>query len=199
MNAHAARTRVLTATAGAAAAVLLAGCAPAIGSGDDAGGSLPGISVVHSTPPPRVLGPDGLSKLRVGMTLDQAEATGEWKRREESVGSCMSDTGTNGITVGWSGKLGITYLTADNVHTPEGIGAGSTFAQVRAAYPKSALDDGDSLQESLELIGTVWTQVPHRPKLMYVFLFARNTVRRGDLDHARVQLVELKQKAEQRC
>lgn len=188
--------------------ILLAGCEITIGDGDSgtASGTDPDTgpgglfaSPVTSEAPARVLGPDGLGPLRIGMTLDEAAATGAFDKRAETKGACMSDTGTNRITVGWSGRLGISRLTADNVHTPEGIGAGSTYAQVKKAYPKPAYPQDGSLDEDISLMGTVWTAVPNRPKAMYVFRFVPDTVVRGHLDAAKVQIVVLKLKAERNC
>ncbi|WP_101385877.1 hypothetical protein [Streptomyces sp. TLI_146] len=175
------------------AAVAMSGCDIAIGGGsagpaDPAGGGNA-----------RTLGPEGLGPFKLGMTLDQAEATGEWKRRKETVGACMSDTGSSGITVGWSGRLGISSLTADNVRTPEGIGTGSTFAEVKAAY-RRPVDGTGTLEEDAQLMGTVWTAVPGNPKAMYAILFNIGGGMAPDhVEGATVRLVVLKLKAEQRC
>ncbi|MBT2493491.1 hypothetical protein J7E96_34330 [Streptomyces sp. ISL-96] len=183
-----------TAVASLAAAVALAGCEISLRDND-----FPSPSPVPSATTSRTLGPDGLGELTVGMTLDEAAATGEFERRPDKPGTCMSDVGTNGIRVGWSGKLGITSLTAEDVRTPEGIGAGSTFAEVKRAYPEPADDLAGTLDEQIAVIGTIWTAVPGRPDSMYVFQFDPATRTRADLGRAKVGIVVLKLKAERRC
>ncbi|MFI1105176.1 hypothetical protein [Streptomyces melanogenes] len=188
--------RVLGATAAALMAVVaVTGCDITIGGGS-AGPAGPVTADSGNT---RTLGPEGLGPFKVGMTLDQAEATGQWKRRKETVGACMSDTGSSGITVGWSGRLGISSLTADHVRTPEGIGTGSTFAEVKAAYHRP-VDGTGTLEEDAQLMGTVWTAVPGNPKAMYAILFNIGGGMAPDhVEGATVRLVALKLKAEQRC
>ncbi|MFD2691344.1 hypothetical protein ACFS5L_41890 [Streptomyces phyllanthi] len=182
------------------AAAALSACTVSIG-----GPGTPTVPTVTSQPPERVLGPDGIGPLKVGMTLEKAERTGEFERRKENPDACMSYTGENGIVVGWSGRLGISSLTADNVRTPEGIGPGSTYAEVTAAYPELAEPGDMPYDDQLRMMSVIWTSVPDRPKAMYAIRFdtsrwtSRGDLTRAELDRTEVQLVVLKLKANQKC
>ena len=90
-----------------------------------------------------VLGPDGLGPLRLGMSRDQAEATGLvppfWN--ENPSGPCawrsqlVGSPADAGIVLD-SETLGIATIDAyAGVRTPEGIGLGSSRAEVESAYP----------------------------------------------------------------
>jgi hypothetical protein len=92
--------------------------------------------------PPRfrlVLGPDGLGGLRLRMTREQAEATGmiEGYEVEDFIGNCgVSRLRGFGNTVYFTPGLGLSSIHApDGVRTPEGIRAGSTVKELKAAYP----------------------------------------------------------------
>ncbi|MEV6180718.1 hypothetical protein [Streptomyces sp. NPDC052015] len=96
-------------------------------------------------------------------------------------------------------ELGVHSLTAENARTPEGIGPGSTYADVRRVYPEPS-DPDDTLDEQLALLGAVWPAVPGHPDTMYAITFdtSRLTDRRR-LGSATVQVVVLKLKADERC
>ncbi|WP_426569356.1 hypothetical protein [Streptomyces canus] len=184
-------------TGALAATLLLAGC----GFDLDGPGPAPAPEVTSapSDASERTLGPDGVGPFRLGMSLDEAEATGAWERRAENPEACMADTGTDGITVGWSGELGVHSLTAENARTPEGIGPGSTYADVRRVHPEPS-DPDDTLDEQLALLGTVWTAVPGHPDNMYAIKFDTSRLtHRGRPGSATVQVVVLKLKANERC
>jgi len=152
-----------------------------------------------SAPSERVIGPDGLGPFKVGMTLQEAVATGEFKKEKEDPEACMGYTTDDDIRVGWSGRLGVTSVSAENVRTPEGIGPGTTFAKVVRTYERAEADD-PPLDEAIPVIGTIWTSVPDRPKNMYAIKFdMAGVANRDQLFQAPVQVVVLKLKAEQNC
>ncbi|MGW0824025.1 hypothetical protein [Streptomyces sp. NPDC002845] len=203
MHRHIRTKRTLAVTAATTAAIgmtALTGCEVTVSVGNSSSSPsapAPGASDASS----RVLGPDGIGPLKIGMPLDEAEATGEFEHGEEDPEACMSHTSDNGIVMLWSSKRGIYSLTAENARTPEDIGPGSTFADVKQAYPTPAEADDMSYDDQLSFMGTVWTSVPDRPKAMYAIAFDRSTVTRdaATLDTARVLAVHLKLKAEQNC
>jgi len=87
-----------------------------------------------------VLGPDGLGALKLGMNRQQAMATGEVGEVSPTENQCDSyklvgapATVTDGYL---SHSLGIALIVPPaNVRTPEGIGIGSSIADVMRAYP----------------------------------------------------------------
>ncbi|MFG1810649.1 hypothetical protein [Streptomyces sp. NPDC049040] len=194
--------------AGAAALVsalasVLAGCTITIGGGGSPAPAAkptaaPSWRIVPPSHPPREIGPKGLAGLDVGMTLDQAAATGEFTRPATKPSLCNSATGLNGITVGFSPKYGVTKLTAENVHTPEGITAGSTFAEVVRAYPTPSEPDSPYLDDLL-MFGDIWAAVPGRPDAEYVFMFGRQGLTRATAGQAKVMYILLKLRAERNC
>jgi hypothetical protein len=135
----------------------------------------PSISDLGGGPAP-TLGPTGLGKLSLGMTEEQANATGvlkvpaDWKT-QENVGNCLS-LGPPGANAFFSRHHGLAILAgADTVTTPEGIRAGATVDQVAAAYPKLEHPDLGTAREQVQLVGDVVTPVPGNPKALYVFIF----------------------------
>jgi len=88
--------------------------------------------------PADVLGPTGLGKLQIGMTYDQAEATGMVEAGEGSkrCGSWyLKPDRTGDTTVGWT-TVGVSSIPAfGKLATPEGIRIGSNLADVERAYP----------------------------------------------------------------
>lgn len=99
-------------------------------------------SVASSTavaPPPPDFGPLGYGKIRLGMTLADAQATGEIAKVED-MGGDPPGCGRYTATAGWTGfyNQGEIVAIMHNklpAHTPEGITVGSTLDEVRAAYP----------------------------------------------------------------
>jgi hypothetical protein len=118
-------------------------------------GNTPPPPRATTTTPPRttaglpvsstVLGPDGYSKIKLGMTYDQAVATGMLASKGDPPGDagCVGPLSTNNKVMvaisKASGVVGIFAQTTD-VSTPDGIRLGSTLAQVNAAYPKATQD-----------------------------------------------------------
>jgi hypothetical protein len=89
-----------------------------------------------------VLGPDGYGKLKLGMSFQEAAATGLLAGAGTPPSGCTVyrlSEGTSVISsVSISPTKGIVRFTAGGAHTPQGIKAGATLAQVRAAYPDLA-------------------------------------------------------------
>lgn len=114
-------------------------------SDGSAAGSAP-VSPTSKAGTPRapvgtVLGPDGYGKLKLGMTADQALATHEVAPGADTPGPTycapyyLADHGEQ-PRVQVSPKVGVASIDAfSGMRTPEGIGLGSTMAQVKTAYP----------------------------------------------------------------
>ncbi|REE95944.1 hypothetical protein [Thermomonospora umbrina] len=128
------------------------------------------------------LGPDGYGALKLGMTLDQAEATGliTVKLKPPKDHGCGTfDLKTHprpASTAGGnlSAGLGVASIFAvADMRTPEGITLGSSLAQVQNAYPR--LQNGPNLS---------FTKVPGNPAAVYTFLIADGRVKELVLDLA---------------
>lgn len=117
-----------------------------------------------TAPPPStsvVLGPYGWGRLRLGMSESEAVATGEFDLDEGVSGAPCHRywlANTHGAPVDISPAYGVARITAKSgVHTPEGIGVGSTDDEVRAAYPGATFADYEFT-----------VPVPGNPKAVYV-------------------------------
>lgn len=160
------RTTALTLVVAAAVAVVATGSVLALGrpqAGDapittptSSPSALPTSGSTATPAPPAgsagVLGPDGYRDLRLGMTLAQARATGDFALVGVPDGSVTTGCagfrfagrppaqgqGPGDITVDgyYSARRGLAAIFArPGMATPEGIGLGSTWAEVRKAYP----------------------------------------------------------------
>lgn len=111
------------------------------------GASEPKASNAAATPTPKpdyTLGPDGYGKLRLGMTVDQAKATGELGTRKsgdncETYDLAAFPTPADTVGLYFSKAHGLVGIFAtETMATKEGIKVGSTIQQVKTAYPKAA-------------------------------------------------------------
>lgn len=124
---------------------------------------------------PLVLGPAGLSKLRLGMSEREAAATGETLGTDdESPGTapCRSQE-VNGVTIHISPEHGIVGLSGplSRTRTAEGIGAGATIADITRVYHKVAHPELGTAQEQVALVGEFSAPVPGNSKAVYRFIF----------------------------
>ncbi|WP_219530246.1 hypothetical protein [Nonomuraea guangzhouensis] len=120
------------------------------------------------------LGPFGYGNIRLGMTEAKARATGRIVRKTIKADiTCSAYDFTNhryegnraGLFI--SKKQGVVTISAPGkVKTPQGIGWGSTPAQLKATYPH--------LKQNA-MYGTYVT-VPGNPKAIYVFVSSRRMV-----------------------
>ncbi|RLK60121.1 hypothetical protein CLV68_0618 [Actinokineospora cianjurensis] len=95
--------------------------------------------------PPAVpeLRPAGFGKIRIGMSIAEAEATGDLVLQDNGLPECASYTfkGYPDGSVGISPTDGVTAIfPPTGARTPEGIGHGSTQAEFRTAYPAATTD-----------------------------------------------------------
>ncbi|MEU3272076.1 hypothetical protein ABZ639_14620 [Saccharomonospora sp. NPDC006951] len=94
---------------------------------------------VYATGP--VFGPDGYEQLKLGMSYDDAVATGMLSGQgvPPPAGSCSTyqlAEGTSAIRdVSISGSDGVVGFRAGTAQTTNGIAAGATLDQLRASYP----------------------------------------------------------------
>ncbi|MBO2454215.1 hypothetical protein J4573_44510 [Actinomadura barringtoniae] len=124
------------------------------------------------------LGPFGFGSVKLGMTAAQAKGTGLVQIKSKPSAGCGSFIlipGASDVVPGKgfiSKKLGIASIFAGKtVRTPQGIGLGSTTAQVKKVYP--ALQEGPNLS---------FVAVPGNPKATYSFLMSAGKVSELALD-----------------
>jgi hypothetical protein len=136
--------------------------------------------------PANVLGPTGLGKLQIGMTTEEAEATGmvEAGEGDRDCGSWYLKPDVRGDAgVGWSSRGVVSIAAYDEIATPEGIRIGSTLAQVAKAYDDltgvAADNDGGSWGDGPALAG----QEDKYGDVHYRFLFVDGAVVKMNLEH----------------
>ncbi|MFI6637083.1 hypothetical protein ACIBI7_50060 [Nonomuraea fuscirosea] len=121
-----------------------------------------------------LLGPTGYGSVKLSMTAAQARATGKIVRKSVrgSLPTCTTwdlkeqRYGNDRAGVFISKKHGVVAIAAPgNVRTPQGIGRGSTIAQLRRAYPDFRLDEDGPI-----------AGVPGNRKATYVFHLSKTKV-----------------------
>ncbi|MBN6057743.1 hypothetical protein JYK22_37820, partial [Nonomuraea sp. RK-328] len=138
-------------------------------------GVAPAANAATATGQALTLGPSGYGRIKLGMSEAQARATGLIVRKKIKVPTACAtydlkahryEGDRAGLFV--SKKQGVVTISGPgSAKTPQGIGRGSTPAQVKAAYPK--------LKQSA-LYGTPIAPVPGNPKAIYVFLMSKRMV-----------------------
>ncbi|MQA07936.1 MAG: hypothetical protein GEU98_05145 [Pseudonocardiaceae bacterium] len=126
----------------------------------------PGAEILAApVPSDATLGPQGLGGLRLGMSAEEAIATGHLgPDAQQPRAYCESyevygGSGANATMNSGDGLMAITG--GPSTRTPEGIGSGSTKDEVRAAYP-NLQDQGSSAT----------TAVPGNPNAVFSFQFS---------------------------
>ena len=140
-------------------------------------------AAVEADPAALVLGPDGISSLKLGMSRDQAEATGlvEPFRNEPNSDQCLWRSALTGAPAGegmvlHNETLGVATIDAyPGVQTPEGITIGSSLAAVESAYPGFEYND---------LHQRGYAPVPGNSQAVYRLAFADGTLVELTLQHA---------------
>ncbi|MBH0777488.1 hypothetical protein [Nocardia bovistercoris] len=104
-----------------------------------AGSATPAASSTTDAAPSDQFGPLGYGKLRLGMSMLDAQATGEIAQVEDmkgdppGCGRYTTKTGASGFYK--QGEIVAIMHNKLPARTPEGVAAGSTVDEVRAAYP----------------------------------------------------------------
>jgi len=125
--------------------LLAAGCDAAVSHVDGVAAPVTSSSPAPSSPAtPAVLGPDGFGALKLGMTAEQATATGLVARWPAAGDGCAQNTFLKSATGEATGAEGRVYLNDrgvqiieayPGVRTPEGVGVGTSRAALFKAYP----------------------------------------------------------------
>jgi hypothetical protein len=119
------------------------------------------------------LGPYGYGAVKLGMTAKQAKATGAIVKKMPGNGGCSGwdlkrfPTPKNSVGLYISPTVGVAGIFAQKgMRTPEGIRLGSTFKQVKAAYPRVA-----KVTDGLYV-----AKVPGNKKANYIFSVLKGKV-----------------------
>ncbi|WIM95045.1 hypothetical protein ACTOB_007110 [Actinoplanes oblitus] len=120
------------------------------------------------------------------MTVNQAKATGlitgytTYDGPEGCGNSRLKGAGSSGGEITHSPRLGVVAIQAyGKMHTPEGIGFGSTMDQVRSAYPDFEGSDVDETERFGD--GRAWAHASG--KVNYRFTFDNDKVIELGLEH----------------
>ncbi|GAA1550271.1 hypothetical protein GCM10009827_083640 [Dactylosporangium maewongense] len=199
------RTKTFTAATAVVAALLLTACAPSPEhrSGDAAPAGAPTLSASPTTSPAAspttqapsstpaatktsattttlVLGPQGYGALRLGMTREQALATGVVAPFETGTGCTTTEVrgAPKGGWVMFSPTLGLTAIDAwSTLRTKEGVHIGMSGDEMRRIYPNWTIVDGANGN------GRGYVKVPGNDKASY-----RITVYNDKVDELTLQL-----------
>jgi hypothetical protein len=115
---------------------------------------------------PEVLGPTGLGALKLGMSPDDAYATGLITKPSGGTGcdlkaGLVGSAATEGVWFTSDNRLSAIPAYGD-IATPEGVHLGSTVDKLRAAYPAyMAIDEGQEADDR------GYTDVPGHSNLQY--------------------------------
>jgi hypothetical protein len=124
---------------------------------------------------PLMLGPTGIGKLRLGMSPQEAAATGEAAMSKDSAkySTKCSVQDAYGVTIYFSRDHGIVGLAGppERTRTPEGIGSGATVGDIITTYPTLNNPELGSPQEQVKLFGGFSAPVPGNPNAVYHFVF----------------------------
>ncbi|MEV0902696.1 hypothetical protein [Actinoplanes sp. NPDC049802] len=139
-----------------------------------------------------VLGPTGYGKVKIGMSLDEAAATGQLKtvdRVEEGCG--YSKLKTADVKIAHSTDRGVVYIPGEGrTATPEGIRVGSTLAQVKEAYSDFTIPDIAGMVE-FEGDGAAYAGTKDKYTIVhYRFDFRDSKVFQLGLEHERQNCYE---------
>lgn len=126
----------------------------------------------------RTFGPAGYGALRLGMTAEQADATGVIDSWDRADGPACSSANLKGApadqgTVTVSPRVGVAAIDAHgDLRTPEGIRIGSTRSAMRRAYPdwKLVYEPGQGAD------GRGIAEVPGNSEAYYRIVTARGKV-----------------------
>ncbi|WP_285489764.1 hypothetical protein [Amycolatopsis taiwanensis] len=123
------------------------------------------------------LGPDGFGKIRLRMTMDEVQTTGQFVLAKGQgypgcrVGNEVGATPGKGGVVWVSDVYGVVKISSYfGVRTPEGIGLGSSVDDVRAAYPGTRVEtERDMGNGQIEIDDHYRSPVPGNPNAAYRF------------------------------
>jgi hypothetical protein len=122
-----------------------------------------------------VLGPDGVGKLELGMSEQEATATGQvrvgsdWKSKGKA--TCFIES-VGGVSYDFSRHHGLAVITVpDHVRTPEGIRPGANLTEVALTYPTLSHPELGSAGQQVKMFGEFTVPVPDNPDAIYVFVF----------------------------
>ena len=122
-----------------------------------------------------VIGPSGVGKVELGMSEEQATATGQvrissdWRTKGKS--TCLIET-VNEMSFHFSRHHGLAAITVpDHFRTPEGIRAGASLTAVSVAYPRLSHPEWGSPRDQVRMFGEFTAPVPDNPEAIYIFIF----------------------------
>ncbi|WP_233507093.1 hypothetical protein [Spongiactinospora gelatinilytica] len=146
----------------ALAALVAAGLATALAAGP-----------AHAQAVRPVFGPTGFAGVKLGVSAKAAKAGGKITYKQGGAPGCSGwdlksyPTGRDAVGLYISKKRGVAVIFAPKgVKTKEGIGLGSTYKQIKKAYPKVKRAAG----------GFPYVTVPGNPKAYYSFLIGKGKV-----------------------